>query len=39
MTLEIDNFADDFDPRFKVFHELMAKKEKGQRYPFGLHPL
>jgi CheY-like chemotaxis protein len=26
MTLEIDSFADDFDPRFKVFHELMAKK-------------
>ena len=26
MTLDIDSFAEDFDPRFKVFHELMAKK-------------
>jgi len=26
MALEIDSFAEDFDPRFKVFHELMAKK-------------
>jgi CheY-like chemotaxis protein len=26
MTLDIDSFARDFDPRFKVFHELMAKK-------------
>jgi CheY-like chemotaxis protein len=26
MTLPIDSFAEDFDPRFKVFHELMAKK-------------
>jgi hypothetical protein len=26
MTLELESFADDFDPRFKFFHELMAKK-------------
>jgi CheY-like chemotaxis protein len=26
MTLEIDSFAADFDPSFKIFHELMAKK-------------
>ncbi|MBT8371400.1 MAG: hypothetical protein KJO34_10590, partial [Deltaproteobacteria bacterium] len=26
MTLEIESFAEDFDPRFKAFHELMAKK-------------
>lgn len=26
MALEINHFADDFDPRFKVFHELMLKK-------------
>ncbi len=26
MTLPIVSFAEDFDPRFKVFHELMAKK-------------
>ncbi len=26
MTLDIESFAEDFDPRFKVFHELMAKK-------------
>ena len=26
MTLEIESFAEDFDPRFKIFHELMAKK-------------
>jgi CheY-like chemotaxis protein len=26
MSLDIDSFARDFDPRFKVFHELMAKK-------------
>jgi CheY-like chemotaxis protein len=26
MTLEIESFAEDFDPSFKVFHELMAKK-------------
>ncbi|MDX1709097.1 MAG: phosphoenolpyruvate synthase/pyruvate phosphate dikinase, partial [Desulfobacterales bacterium] len=26
MALDIDSFAEDFDPRFKVFHELMAKK-------------
>ncbi|MBW1994953.1 MAG: hypothetical protein JRI77_10980, partial [Deltaproteobacteria bacterium] len=24
--MEIDRFGDDFDPRFKIFHELMAKK-------------
>ena len=26
MNRIIDHFADDFDPRFKIFHELMAKK-------------
>ena len=26
MTLEIESFAEDFDPRFKIFHELMSKK-------------
>jgi len=26
MTLPIDSFAEDFDPRFKKFHELMATK-------------
>ncbi|MEW5722635.1 MAG: PEP/pyruvate-binding domain-containing protein [Thermodesulfobacteriota bacterium] len=26
MVLEVNHFADDFDPRFKVFHELMRKK-------------
>jgi CheY-like chemotaxis protein len=26
MTLEIESFAQDFDPRFKIFHELMARK-------------
>ncbi len=26
MTLEIESFAKDFDPSFKIFHELMAKK-------------
>jgi len=26
MTLPIDSFAEDFDPSFKIFHELMAKK-------------
>lgn len=26
MTLPIESFAQDFDPKFKVFHELMARK-------------
>jgi CheY-like chemotaxis protein len=26
VAYEIDRFGDDFDPRFKIFHELMAKK-------------
>ncbi len=26
MTLAIDNLLRDYDPRFKIFHELMAKK-------------
>src|SRR5512136_1195630 len=26
MTLPIDSFAQDFDPKFKIFHELMARK-------------
>ncbi|MEE4264216.1 MAG: PEP/pyruvate-binding domain-containing protein, partial [Desulfobacteraceae bacterium] len=26
MALEIESFRDDFDPRFKIFHELMARK-------------
>jgi CheY-like chemotaxis protein len=26
MALPIDSFAEDFDPSFKIFHELMAKK-------------
>ena len=26
MALEIESFAEDFDPRFKIFHELMARK-------------
>jgi CheY-like chemotaxis protein len=26
MSLEIESFAEDFDPHFKIFHELMAKK-------------
>jgi DNA-binding NarL/FixJ family response regulator len=26
MTLPIEGFAQDFDPKFKVFHELMARK-------------
>jgi len=26
MELDIESFAEDFDPSFKVFHELMAKK-------------
>ena len=26
MTLEIESFSEDFDPDFKVFHELMANK-------------
>jgi CheY-like chemotaxis protein len=26
MELEIESFAEDFDPSFKIFHELMAKK-------------
>lgn len=26
MTLEIESFSEDFDPHFKIFHELMAKK-------------
>ena len=26
MALEIESFSKDFDPRFKIFHELMARK-------------
>ena len=26
MTLPIESFAQEFDPKFKVFHELMARK-------------
>jgi CheY-like chemotaxis protein len=26
MTLPIESFSDEFDPSFKIFHELMAKK-------------
>jgi len=26
MSLAIDNLLRDYDPRFKLFHELMAKK-------------
>ena len=26
MALEIESFREDFDPRFKIFHELMARK-------------
>ncbi len=26
MTLPIESFSEDFDPSFKIFHELMAKK-------------
>jgi CheY-like chemotaxis protein len=26
MALKIESFAEDFDPRFKIFHELMARK-------------
>ena len=26
MTLEIESFSEDFDPHFKIFHELMANK-------------
>jgi CheY-like chemotaxis protein len=26
MELDIESFAEDFDPSFKIFHELMAKK-------------
>jgi len=26
MALEIESFTEDFDPRFKIFHELMARK-------------
>jgi CheY-like chemotaxis protein len=26
VTLPIDSFAEDFDPSFKIFHDLMAKK-------------
>ncbi|MGD9133900.1 MAG: PEP/pyruvate-binding domain-containing protein [Desulfobacterales bacterium] len=26
MALEIESFSEDFDPRFKIFHELMARK-------------
>jgi CheY-like chemotaxis protein len=26
MALEIESFAEEFDPRFKIFHELMARK-------------
>ncbi len=26
MTLEIESFSEDFDPHFKIFHELMDKK-------------
>jgi hypothetical protein len=26
MTLPIESFAQDFDPKFKIFHELMARK-------------
>ena len=26
MALEIESFAEDFDTRFKIFHELMARK-------------
>jgi hypothetical protein len=26
MSLEIESFAEDFDPHFKIYHELMAKK-------------
>jgi CheY-like chemotaxis protein len=26
MALEIESFAEDFDPHFKIFHELMARK-------------
>jgi CheY-like chemotaxis protein len=26
MVLEIESFAEEFDPRFKIFHELMARK-------------
>jgi CheY-like chemotaxis protein len=26
MALEIESFGKDFDPRFKIFHELMARK-------------
>jgi hypothetical protein len=28
LALRIDHFADDFDPRFKIYHELMLKKVK-----------
>ena len=26
MTLEIESFSDEYDPSFKIFHELMARK-------------
>jgi CheY-like chemotaxis protein len=26
VAIEIDHFAEEFDPRFKIFHELMAEK-------------
>ncbi len=26
MALELESFAEDFDPQFKIFHELMARK-------------
>jgi CheY-like chemotaxis protein len=26
MAIEIESFSEDFDPRFKIFHELMARK-------------
>jgi CheY-like chemotaxis protein len=26
MALEIESFSEDFDPRFKIFHELMSRK-------------
>lgn len=28
MTMEIDYFTEEFDPRFKIFHDLMLKKVK-----------
>ena len=37
MDLEVNQFADDFDPRFKIFHELMRNKVKDVLFVSSLY--